>query len=68
VKSARVILRAGAGIRSMVNHVVLRVDLAASSEDVIAQLFIGHPFWSRRAQWEGLGGQPRMGEVKARSD
>jgi len=52
----------------MVNHVVLRVDLAASSEDVIAQLFIGHPFWSRRAQWEGLGGQPRMGEVKARSD
>ncbi|MBK5095038.1 MAG: BamA/TamA family outer membrane protein [Deltaproteobacteria bacterium] len=35
---------AGAGIRSMVNHVVIRVDLAASSEDVIAQLFIGHPF------------------------
>ncbi len=35
---------AGAGIRSMVNHVVLRVDLAASSEDVIAQLYIGHPF------------------------
>ncbi|MEJ2519748.1 MAG: BamA/TamA family outer membrane protein [Desulfuromonadales bacterium] len=38
---------AGAGLRMMVNHLVLRVDLAASDEDVIAQMFISQP-WPKR--------------------
>jgi hypothetical protein len=37
---------AGAGLRVMVNHIVVRVDAAGSEEEVIAQLFIGHP-WPR---------------------
>jgi hypothetical protein len=35
---------AGAGIRTMVNNIVVRADFAASEEDGIVQLFIGHPF------------------------
>jgi len=35
---------AGGGIRTMVNNIVIRADLGASSEDAILQLFIGHPF------------------------
>ncbi|UCD34055.1 MAG: BamA/TamA family outer membrane protein, partial [Nitrospiraceae bacterium] len=31
---------AGAGLRVMVNHLILRFDLGASDEDVVAQLFI----------------------------
>lgn len=38
---------AGLGLRAMVNHLVLRLDVAASEEDVIAQLFIGQP-WPKR--------------------
>jgi hypothetical protein len=38
---------AGAGLRAMVNHLVLRFDFAASEEDMIAQLFIGQP-WPKR--------------------
>jgi len=38
---------AGGGIRAMVNHLLLRLDVAKSEEDVIAQLFIGHP-WPKR--------------------
>jgi hypothetical protein len=35
---------AGAGIRTMVNSLIVRADIAASDEDAILQLFIGHPF------------------------
>lgn len=38
---------AGAGIRAMVNHLILRFDFAKSDEDLIAQLFIGQP-WPKR--------------------
>jgi hypothetical protein len=38
---------AGAGIRVMVNHLVVRCDMAASDEDVIAQVFISHPWPTR---------------------
>ena len=38
---------AGAGVRVMVNHLVVRFDMAASDEDVIAQVFISHP-WPKR--------------------
>ncbi len=38
---------AGVGIRAMVNHLVLRLDIAASEEDYMAQLFIGQP-WPKR--------------------
>lgn len=38
---------AGAGLRTMVNHLVVRCDVAASDEDMITQLFISHP-WPRR--------------------
>jgi len=38
---------AGAGLRIMANHIILRLDLAGSDEDVIAQLFIGQP-WPKR--------------------
>ena len=34
----------GAGLRAMVNHLVVRADLGISEEDAIVQLFIGHPF------------------------
>ena len=34
----------GAGLRIMVNNIILRADLASSEEDAILQLFIGHPF------------------------
>jgi hypothetical protein len=34
----------GGGIRSMLNHIVIRVDFALSEEEGIAQLFIGHPW------------------------
>jgi outer membrane protein assembly factor BamA len=34
----------GAGIRTMVNSIVLRADLATSEEDIFVQLFIGQPF------------------------
>jgi hypothetical protein len=34
----------GAGVRAMVNQLVVRADLGISSEDAIVQLFIGHPF------------------------
>ena len=37
----------GLGVRSMINHLVVRLDVAASEEDVIAQLFIGHPLPTR---------------------
>jgi len=35
---------AGAGLRTMVNQLVVRADLGVSEEDAIVQLFIGHPF------------------------
>ncbi|MDH3997745.1 MAG: BamA/TamA family outer membrane protein [Desulfuromonadales bacterium] len=38
---------AGVGARVMVNRLVVRVDVAASDEDVITQLFISHP-WPKR--------------------
>ncbi len=38
---------AGAGLRSFVNNLIIRLDVAASDEDVIAQLFIGQP-WPKR--------------------
>jgi len=38
---------AGAGLRIMVKHIILRFDLAASDEDMIAQLFIGQ-LWPKR--------------------
>lgn len=38
---------AGAGLRVMVNHLVVRFDMAASDEDVIAQVFISHPWPTR---------------------
>jgi len=38
---------AGVGARVMVNHLVVRFDMAASDEDVIAQVFISHP-WPKR--------------------
>jgi hypothetical protein len=34
----------GAGIRTMVNHIIVRADVAGSDEAVQVQLFIGHPF------------------------
>ncbi len=34
----------GAGVRTMVNNLIIRADLAASEEDAILQLFIGQPF------------------------
>ena len=34
----------GAGVRAMANNIVVRADLGVSSEEVIAQLFIGQPF------------------------
>ncbi len=37
----------GAGLRTMVNHLIIRLDVAASEEDMIAQLFIGQP-WPKR--------------------
>lgn len=38
---------AGAGLRAMVNHIILRFDFAGSEEEFIAQLFIGQP-WPKR--------------------
>jgi hypothetical protein len=38
---------AGVGLRLMLNHVIIRVDVAKSSEEVIAQLFVGQP-WPKR--------------------
>jgi hypothetical protein len=38
---------AGVGLRVMLNHVIIRVDVAKSSEEVIAQLFVGQP-WPKR--------------------
>lgn len=38
---------AGAGLRVMVNHLVVRFDVAASEEDVITQVFISHPWPTR---------------------
>ena len=35
---------AGVGLRTMVNHLIVRIDYAISSETSLAQLFIGHPF------------------------
>ncbi len=35
---------AGAGVRTMLNHLIVRIDYALSSETSLAQLFIGHPF------------------------
>ena len=34
----------GVGLRTMVNHLIVRIDVAGSSEGALAQLFIGHPF------------------------
>ena len=34
----------GAGLRLMINNIIVRADLGVSSEDAIVQLFIGHPF------------------------
>ena len=34
----------GAGIRAMVNNIVVRVDFAAGPEGFATQMFIGHPF------------------------
>ena len=38
---------AGVGLRAMVNRLVVRVDVAASDEDVITQVFISQP-WPKR--------------------
>lgn len=38
---------AGAGLRAMVNHLILRFDFARSDEDMKVQLFIGQP-WPKR--------------------
>jgi len=35
---------AGAGLRVMANHLVLRADLGVSEEDTVVQIFIGEPF------------------------
>ncbi len=35
---------AGAGIRVLANNVIVRIDLAGSEEEALAQVFIGHPF------------------------
>jgi len=37
----------GVGLRSYINNLIVRFDVAASDEDVIAQLFIGQP-WPKR--------------------
>ncbi len=37
----------GVGLRAMVNHLILRLDIAVSEEDAVAQLFIGQP-WPKR--------------------
>ncbi len=37
----------GIGLRTLVNNLTLRLDIAASDEDMIAQLFIGQP-WPKR--------------------
>jgi hypothetical protein len=34
----------GAGIRTMVNNIIVRADMGISEEDTILQLFIGQPF------------------------
>lgn len=34
----------GPGIRTMVNHVVVRLDLAAGGEGWAARRFVAHPF------------------------
>ena len=38
---------AGVGLRSYINNLIVRLDVAKSEEDVIAQLFIGQP-WPKR--------------------
>jgi hypothetical protein len=38
---------AGVGLRSYINNLIVRLDVAKSDEDVIAQLFIGQP-WPKR--------------------
>jgi hypothetical protein len=38
---------AGVGLRSYINNLIVRFDVATSDEDVIAQLFIGQP-WPKR--------------------
>jgi hypothetical protein len=35
---------AGVGIRSMINHIVVRIDVAGGSEGFATQMFISQPF------------------------
>ncbi len=35
---------AGVGVRAMVNHIVVRIDVAAGTEGWATQMFVGHPF------------------------